>query len=314
MMWFWARLRNEGGFAGPKDEDPTGAEVEGEAAPESSTTSGVQVDLKETEKAPEKGAAPKPEVEDKRLKALESQVAATRRINESHQRTVQELNTRLQQGVQQAPAAGQQVMPQGASQAVVDQYDQLVADGKWQDAVRLLAREVSREEIKTTRQIETAEEQVRTVQQRRLTTLEKQKQMVESLYPALHRETGDPDAPETQLFNAAIAQLAGEDEQFLHDPYAPQLAMHRMEQLAATQGIKLTKAMTQISSPARPGRGASSMPVSRGAGGASSSTYQLSADQKEWCDANLSHLPEAERYKHYARFAKVTDRERSIEA
>lgn len=299
-----------------KEVDPTDAQVEDQEVPSSSTASGVQVDLKETpekaDAAGKAGQAPANErdvaAEERRLKALESQVAATRRINENLSRQLAEVTQRLQQSQVQAPEAGRTAMPEGTAQAVVDKYDALVADGKWQDAVRLLAKEVSQQEYRTARQIEHAEEQVQQVQARRLTTLEKQKQTVESLYPNLHRDTGDPDSPEMQLFNAAVAQLANEDSEFLASPFAPTLAMHRMEQLAASQGIKLSKATSQPNPTVRPGRGATSMPASRGAGGASGTTYQLSADQKEWCDANLGHLPEAERYKHYARFAKMSER------
>ena len=292
-----------------KESDPTDAVVEEQEVPPSSHEGGVQVVLKETptKDAPSKekaSPAPEPdEAAERRWKALESQVAATRRVNETLQRTVQELTSKLQ-APPAASESGAQVLPTGTSQETIDKYDKLVADGKWQEAVRVL----SREEYRTARQVEVAEEQVRSIQSRRLSALERSKLMVESTYPALHRDTGNPEAPETQFFNQALTELSAEYDQFLSDPYAPQLAMHRMEQLAASHGIKLTKAITQPLSSARPsaGRaGQTSMPASRGAGGAS--TYTLSPDQKEWCDANLSHLPEGERYKHYAQFAKMAE-------
>lgn len=294
--------------------DPTDAEVvdEKNEAPDPQR-GGVQVDLEEKD---EKGAmgtaaagagkdgAPATTadraVEERRLKALESQVAATRRINDDLRKQLTSLNERL---VAPKPESGAAVLPKGTAQETVDKYDQLVAENKWQDAVRLLARE----EYKAARDVEQAEEQVRSTEERRLRTLERSKQMVEQLYPNLSRKTGDPASPESLLFDEAVDQLSSEDDQFGFDPYAPELAMHRMERIAWERNLMLTRSETVSKSPARSfGRaGQTSMPASRGSGGAS--TYTLNRDQKEWCDANLGHLPEAERYKHYARFAKMSE-------
>lgn len=297
-------------MARPVDQgDVTDALVEGEEAP--SRKGELQVDLKETEetsskpadgKAQEAPATPPDRSEDKRWKALESQVAATRRINEDLRRQLMTLNERLTP----QSDAGVKVLPKGTAQETIDKYDQLVEGGKWQDAVRLMARE----EYKSTREVEQATAQIRYVEERRITALERSKQKVESLYPKLHRETGDPESTETQLFNEALAELSNDDEQFLHDPYAPELAMRRMEELAQSRGVSLTRASkTPTGSPRRLGQ--TSLPVSRGSGGAS--TYTLSRDQKEWCDMHLGHLPENERYKHYARFAKTAETEGSVE-
>lgn len=286
--------------------DPTGAVVDEEEEQAPSRGGEVQVDLEEKGKeppAPEK--KPDPEAAERRWKAIESQVAATRRINEDLRKQVQTLNERLQQAPKEP--SGAEVLPKGTSQETIDKYDQLVADGKWQEAVRVL----SREEYKTAREIERAQEQVQAAESRRLSALERSKQKVRESYPALHEETGDPEAPETTLYLQAVAELSKEDDQFIHDPYAPELAMTRMEQLARTQGVALRRA-APISSPGRtPGR-QTSVPASRGSGGASS--YTLTREQKEWCDTNLSHLPVEERYKHYARFAKVSETEGGVEA
>ena len=298
-----------------KQGDVTDAEVDQEKLHPSQEGS-VQVDLKETEEKSSKPADGKAEeapatppdrsAEERRWKALESQVAATRRINEDLRKQLTTLNQRLQPA--EKPEAGATVLPKGTPQETVDKYDQLVTDGKWQDAVRLLARE----EYKTTRNIEQAQEQVQQVEQRRVQALERSKQKVESTYPSLHRESGDPNAVETQLFNEAIAELSNEDDQFLHDPYAPELAMRRMEELAQARGVPLTKAVskTPVQTPGR--RGQTSLPVSRGAGGAM--TYTLTPEQKAVADTYYPHLPEAERYKHYARFAKMVETTGGVDA
>ena len=280
---------------------------------DSSQAKGVQVDLKEEEKssAPADGKAekapatpPDRSAEERRWKALESQVAATRRINEDLRKQVSTLNERLQPPVD----PGAKALPKGTAQETIDQYDQLVTDGKWQEAVRLLTRE----EYKAQRDIEKAQDEVQRVQERRLSALERSKLKVESLYPALHRETGNSEATETQLFNEAVAELSQEDDQFLHDPYAPELAMRRMEDLAQARGIALTRSQAQapVGTPRRAGQ--TSMPVSRGAGGAS--TYSLTPEQKGWCDTYLGHLPEAERYKHYAKYAKMAETTGGVDA
>ena len=271
----------------------------------------VQVDLKETPKASPKA----PEVteedraaEEKRWKALENQTAAQRRIAEELRKQVQELNERLAR--QPAQPTGAQVLPEGTPKETVDKYDQLVADGKWQEAVRVL----SREEYKVQRDTETAQERLRAAEERKLTALERSKQKVRDAYPMLHEETGDAEAVESQLYAQAVSELTKEDDQFVHDPYAPELAMHRMEALARTQGVKLSKTDMQPST-VRPtlGRaGQTSMPASRGSGGAS--IYTLTREQKEVADEVLSHIPEAERYKHYARFAKMAETTGGAEA
>ena len=292
-------------------DDVTDGQVEGdEESP--SRAGGVQVDLKETDEKPSKPAdgkaveapatPPDRSAEERRWKALEGQVAATRRINEDLRRQLTTLNERLQtpkdEGVKPLP------------KTEVDKYDQLVADGRWQEAVDLKAETVAQRIYKQNRDTEQAQAQLRYVEERRVNALERSKQKVESRYPMLHRETGDPESIETQLFNEAIAELSHEDEQILHDPYAPELAMRRMEELAQARGVSLTRSASKTPAPVRR-LGQTSMPASRGAGGAT--TYQLSREQKEWCDMNLGHLPEAERYKHYARFAKVAEATGGVE-
>mgnify|MGYP001565507284 CR=1 FL=1 len=301
--------------------DVTDPEIDPDGVLHPSQGGGVQVDLKEDEgkvtsppadgKGKETPATPPDRsAEERRWKALESQVAATRRINEDLRKQVTTLNERLQK-----PAAlpsgdsGAAVLPKGTAQETIDKYDQLVEGGKWQEAVRLLARE----EYRTSRSVEDAQEQVRHIEERRLTALERSKQKVEGLYPTLHRDTGDTESPETQLFNEAVSELSQQDEQFLHDPYAPELAMRRMEELAQERSIPLTrstlKSSTVASSSAR--RGQTSLPVSRGPGGAT--TYSLTPEQKVWADTYLSNLPEADRYKHYARYAKAAETTGGVE-
>lgn len=291
-----------------KPVDPTDPVVEEEES-DPSQGKGIRVDLKEEEKDASKPAGtggkppatpPDPGAEERRWKALESQVAAARRINEDLKRQVQGLNERLTKPAAPVAGTGAQDLPKGTPQETIDKYDKLVEEGKWQESVRLLARE----EYKASRELEQAQAQVQAVETRRLNALERSKQKVREAYPMLHEESGDPEAPETQLYYQAVAQLSKEDDQFLHDPYAPELAMHRMEQLAREQGASLKRtAPTTARALGRAGQ--TSLPVSRGSGGAT--TYQLSADQKAAADAMLGHLPESERYKHYARFAKMSE-------
>ena len=292
----------------------TDAVVGEEEAPASSQQGGVKVNLEEkAPKTPVKEGVKEPtgasDAEERRWKALESQVAAARRINEDLKRQVQSLSDKLQKPVAPVPESGAQVLPKGTAQETVDKYDQLVEAGKWQEAVRLL----SREEYKVSREVEVAQEQVRAVEARRVNALERSKQKVRDAYPTLHEDSGTPEAPESVLYNQAVAQLTQEDDQFIHDPYAPELAMHRMEQLAREQGIPLAR-MSPTKAPVRSvGRaGQTSMPASRGSGGAS--TYTLSREQKEWCDVHFAHLPEAERYKNYARYAKMSETTGGVEA
>ena len=275
---------------------------------ESSQPTEVQVDLKETPSKEKEAAGkePSPEAkaaEERRWKALENQIAASRRVNDDLRTQLKTLNERLKPAELEP---GGKALPEGTAQDVVDQYDRLVADGKWQEAVRVLARE----EYKVARQTETAQEQLRTAEERRLSALERSKQKVRDAYPTLREDTGNAEAPESVLYNEAVAELTKEDDQFLHDPYAPELAMHRMEQLARTRGVGLTRMSVSVT-PARPRGAQTSMPASRGSGGATS--YTLTREQKEWCDANLAHLPEEERYKHYARFAKMSETTGGVE-
>ena len=235
--------------------DVTDPEIDPDGVLHPSQGGGVQVDLKEDEgkvtsppadgKGKETPATPPDRsAEERRWKALESQVAATRRINEDLRKQVTTLNERLQK-----PAAlpsgdsGAAVLPKGTAQETIDKYDQLVEGGKWQEAVRLLARE----EYRTSRSVEDAQEQVRHIEERRLTALERSKQKVEGLYPTLHRDTGDTESPETQLFNEAVSELSQQDEQFLHDPYAPEMAMRRKEELAQEPSIPLTRSTLKSS-------------------------------------------------------------------
>ena len=275
---------------------------------EPSHSTEVQVDLKETPSKEKEaaGKAPSPEAkaaEERRWKALENQMAASRRVNDDLRAQLKTLNERLEAPKQEP---GKTALPEGTAQEVVDQYDKLVSDGKWQEAVRVLARE----EYKVARQTETAQEQLRTAEERRLGARERSKQKVRDAYPVLHEDTGNAEAPESVLYNEAVAELTKEDDQFLHDPYAPELAMPRMEQLARTRGVALTRTSVSVA-PTRPRGAQTSMPASRGSGGATS--YTLNREQKEWCDANLAHLPEEERYKHYARFAKMSETTGGVE-
>ena len=301
----------------PKQGDVTDAEIE-ESKP--SQGQSVQVDLKEEEpkgspkpadgKAQEAPAtSPDRSAEERRLKALESQVAATRRINEDLKREV----ATLRQERQTTPPAesGAQVLPKGTAQETVDKYDQLVSNNRWQEAVRLLAREEARSEYKSTREIEQATEQVRYVEQRRLTALERSKQKVEATYPSLHRDTGNQEAVETQLFNQAVAELSTEDEEFIHSPHAPELAMRRMEEMAQERGIALTRSAVRATPKTATRGNQTSMPASRGPGGAT--TYTMTPEQKTWADQYLGHLPEGERYKHYARYAKAVETTGGVE-
>ncbi len=289
--------------------DPTDPVVEDGEEDSSSRGKGVQVDLKET---PPKGDAsagekkatePDRSAEERRWKALESQAAASRRIAEDLKRQLAEVNTRLAAAAKPTPVAGPQALPAGTPQGTVDKYDKLVEDGRWQEAVDLKAELKAEEVYKRNRELERTQDRLQETEERRIKTLERSKQKVESAYPALHRDSGDPDAVEQQLFNQAIAQLSEEDAQFLHDPYAPELAMHRMEQIAREQGISLTRLKSPA--PATAPRINAGMPRSRGTGGAT--TYTLSAEQKAFADTQFAHMPEAERYKHYARFAKMAE-------
>ena len=284
-----------------KVEDPDEPVIEPEEE-HPSRDAETQVDLREEGKKPDAAAEAKA-ADEKRWKALENQNAAQRRIAESIQRELKELKEQQAKAPKpESQPTGAQVLPAGTSQDVVDKYDQLVADGKWQEAVRVL----SREEYKVLRETERAEEQIRTSQERKLAAWERNKQKVRDAYPMLKEGQEDPESPELALYNQAVAELTQEDDQFIHDPYAPVMAMHRMEELAKSQGVKLNR-NAEATPPARtPVRaGPTSMPVSRGSGGAA--TYTLSREQKEWCDVNLSHLPEGERYKHYARYAKMAE-------
>ena len=232
--------------------DVTDAEIEHDDGSVSSREGSVKVNLEEKETKPASSPAdgkvettpatpPDRSAEERRWKALESQVAATRRINEDLKRQNEDvrrqlstLNERLTPATTPASQgdSGARVLPAGTTQETIDKYDKLVTENRWQDAVRLLAREEARAEYRTTREIENATEQVRRVEERRLTALERSKAKVESAYPTLHRDTGNPDSVETQLFNEAVAELSTEDEEFIHSPHSPELAMRRMEELA----------------------------------------------------------------------------------
>lgn len=282
------------------DPDPTDPEVEIEE-PVTPGSGGVQVDLKEKVVAPDAAKAAE-EAQERRWKALENQASATRRINEDLKKQVQQLNERL---TVPEPAAGKAVLPAGTAQETIDKYDQLVADGKWQESVRLLAREEAKAEYQASRQSEQKLQAAQFEQESRQTALERSKSQVEGRYPKLHRVSGEPESPDAQLFQEAVGSLSEEDPEFLRSPYAPTLAMQRMEEIAESRGIKLTR-NGNVAMTARPGRvGQTSMPASRGSGGAT--TYTLSREQKEWADMHYGHLPESERYKHYARFAKMAE-------
>ena len=324
-MWWLRMFGNERGAVGPA-KDPTEATVEGADEEDSeegspSRQGGVQVDLKEDAGKTPAAKGEKAEGEDpgepKWKKALENQLAASRRVQENLQKQLASLQEALKRPAS-APAPtlapGATAMPPGTPQAVINEYDQLVDEGKWIDAVRRLGREVSREEYKKFREEERVEEQLHAHTAHHLGVLEKSKQRVEALYPTLHRETGDEAAVESQLFQQAQAQLVQEDPQIEYNPHAPELIMSRMEQLAAEQGVSLARSTTKGAAPARPApRGvATTIPASRGVGGAVS--YTLTPEQREWCDTYLSHLPEAERYKNYARIAKAAEKRGGVEA
>lgn len=279
---------------------------------------GVQVDLdQETSSTatPSKPAAekatPDPEVT-KQLKALQNQTAAQRRIIENYQRELAQRRTAPSTPAPAAPTLqpGAAAMPAGTAQETVDKYDQLVNDGRWQEAVRLLAEEQANKVVQSTLQQREQAEQQRDAQATRLTVWEQSKQRVRERYPALDEVSGDMQAPESQYFNLAVAQLQREDPTVLQNPRLPELAMHRMEDLAREQGVRIQPAATggsgnSAAQPAVRRTGPTSLPASRRVGGAN--TMTLSKDQKEWCDRYLGHLPESERYKQYAMTSRVME-------
>ena len=204
--------------------DPVEVVVEDpEPAADPSQAGGVKVDLKPgaaTPAAPKPATPPADEAGERRMKALENQLAAQRRVTETLQR-------QLAQRPAQAPAmpTGAAALPAGTAQETVDKYDQLVTDGKWQDAVRLLAREEATRSYHEAQATERLNER----QNQRLDVLERSKERVRTRYPALHETEGDPDSAENKLYTMAINQLAEEDPEFAANPNAPALAMERME-------------------------------------------------------------------------------------
>lgn len=281
--------------------DPVEVVVEDpEPAADPSQAEGVKVDLKPgaaTPAAPKPATPPADEAGERRMKALENQLAAQRRVTETLQR-------QLAQRPAQAPAmpTGAAALPAGTAQETVDKYDQLVTDGRWQEAVRLLSREEARTEYQT----QQALTEYHRVQAARVETWQGVMQRVRSRYPQLDETNGDPASQEWALYNEAVAQLNQQDANFAGDIYAAELAMRRMEDLARERGLVLKPMSTPAAQPRTPGRGVqTSMPASRRAGGAA--TYTLTKDQKDWCDLHLGHLPEAERYKGYAGIAQAIE-------
>ena len=281
----------------PEDELDTPV-VEEEESPTPSTGKGVQVNLEVT---PKKGEGEKPpatpSLDPRRLDAIEKWVAGTRRTVEKIERSVLGLEHRLTQPVER-PAPGGQVLPPGTPQETIDKYDQLVDQNRWQDAVRMLAREEARAEIEVQQQ-----EQARQANaQAQLITVAQSKARVAHRYPTLHQETGDETSAEAKLFEEVYQQATQEDPLLLGDPHAPELLMYRMEDLAQARGVKLKPAV--VSPTALTGRGSTGvrgggLPPSRGAGGIRGNTVTLAPEQKEYCDYH--GIP----YEEYAKSLKA---------
>lgn len=257
-----------------------------------STGKSVQVDLNVEPVKPGAGAKPAatPTVDPKRLDAIEKWVAGTRRMVEKIERSILGIEHRMTQPAAVSapstkPSAGSTVMPAGTAQPVIDKYDQLVDENRWQEAVRLLAREEARTEYESQQQ-ESARQQEA---QARLGALVQSKARVAIRYPTLHPETGDNESPEAQLFEEVYQQAGQSDPTLLVDPHAPELLMHRMEDLAQARGIKLKPVASGSEFTVPSGRGSigvrgGGLPPSRGAGGTKSNVVTLTPEQREYCE------------------------------
>ena len=199
-------------------------EVVVEPDPPSELDESIEVDL--TEKPPAPKAPTADEIAkqlqdfqakyDASLKAMENQLAASRRINE-----------RLQREMSQRPTLP--VTPL-APTPPADELDQLVESGQWKQAVAKLAAQEA-ERLYQARETERQRQEV-TIQ--RQTRLASAKEEVVKYYPELDPESGDPES----IVHKAYVEVLNHHPEYLGNEFGPVLAMRDMESTLRDHGME----------------------------------------------------------------------------
>ncbi len=254
----------------PDDKDQPVQVTVQEPEPQEPATGSVDVPL---DNQPATPAAPKQEeggfrVTESEWKSLQNSIHATKRVNEQLRRELDSMKPK---------AAPQPEVP-----ITQNEYDKLVADGRWQDAVAALAEKKAAEIFRRQQEEETRKREQEVAQ----TRLETSKQKVISKYPMLDPETGDHECIESQLF----IQVMNQHPEYLRNDYGPVLAMRDMEEIAAERGISLRRSInhnlaTNQETVRRGRTNATSLPPSRPAM-KNGNSYTISREQKELVDAS----------------------------
>lgn len=248
-------------------KDELKVEVPDNAA--SATDGSVEIDIEQKPAGDGKSAQatpvqPQETAQDKAWKAIENQLAATRRVNEKLQKELAEIKTKIATPSPSAPVV-----------ATTNELDKLVADGRWQEAVGKVAEEKAQKLFEQKELLRIQQDQAAQSVQR----LEQAKQSVIEKYPDLHPETGNAESP----VSVAYAQTLNEHPEYLKNEFGPVLAMYEMEK-------KMNQPVTQRFQDAganyetvRRGRAnAASLPPSRPASGKNMVT--IDRDEKAMID------------------------------
>lgn len=219
---------------------------------------------------------------EEKLQASERQAAAQRRIAEKLERE--------RAGYQAQP---QQPRPEPTPEPPPpeDELDKLV-EKDWKAAVRKLGRQEAEAYIK---EWQTQQAQQKAFQER-ASRVEQSKDRVVERYPDLDPIRGDEDSDVSQLYNEVLQS----DQTLLQNEHGPEIAMYRMEQLAAERGIRIGPQAAPKTPAKSRGNVAGALPPSRSAP-SSGGRFVLSREQREYCD--LHGIP----YETFAKMARATE-------
>lgn len=253
-------------------EPVTAPELEPEVTQDPSTAPAVVVDVTGKTSAPE--ATPKPSPDE--LRSLKNQMAGYQRIAQEMKQGLKEIREVLQKPQPSQPASPTPQPIAGGSE--YDKYNAMVEQGRVWEAVRELSRIEAQQVVQTSKAVEA----LKTDQDRRESTSAKSKQLVFTKYPDLRPDAWSDENPAAILFE----EVAVADPTLADNPHGPEIAMYRMEALAAARGIKLpASALPASTPPATPSRAPSvpSWPAPRGPA-SRPGTITLTREQKELCD------------------------------
>lgn len=268
-------------------------ELESEVTQDPSTTPAVVVDVSGKPGQPDAKPSPTPD----ELRSLKNQMAGYQRIAQEMKQGLKEIREALQKPQPSQPATPVPQPIAGGSE--YDKYNAMVEQGRVWEAVRELSRLEAQQVVQSTKTVEA----LKSDQDTREAILAKSKHLVFTKYPDLKPETWNEENPVAALFE----EVAASDPSLTTNPHGPELAMHRMEALAAARGIKLPIAPASPT-PAAPSRAPSvpSWPAPRGPA-SRPGTITLTREQKELCDhQGIS-------YEAYAKQVAALDASGSVE-